>query len=179
MFSQDEAGGSGRGGKDDDTRKSADGVIKPSLEPDPNRKPEGKPTEKEPNLDESKKHDIDAENHAAKLLAEYGYGVKQNPSRTEIPANIDSKKYPDYLVEGVPMDCYTPQADTSERNIWITIKDKVEGRQTDGVVLNLDNLSKEKVDGLIAYLQTGDIDIKGIRSIIAVREGEIIVIYPK
>jgi len=177
VFSQDEAGCGGRGGKDDDIRKSADGVIKPSLPPDPNRKPEGKPTDIHLN-DTDPTSGIRPENDAAVTLAQNGWRVEQNPDPSKLPDHIRASGHePDYIIEGVVMDCYTPQSDTKMGSIWETIRKKVDGNQADGVVLNLDNRSDS--DAVIKYLTSGDIGIQGIHAIIVVKGGSTFLIYPR
>ena len=74
------------------------------------------------------------------------------------------------------MDCYTPQSTASVRNIWDNIRSKVERGQADGVVLNLE--SRTDMSEIIEFLTNGDIGIQGIRTIIVVKDGKAVVIYP-
>ncbi|MGA5304152.1 hypothetical protein ACPCHT_29820 [Nucisporomicrobium flavum] len=80
----------------------------------------------------------------AGLLAANGYRVKQNPTSEEVArARQDSGDVgdpnadPDYLIEGRVFDCYAPATNTSVRNVWTYVKKKVLRKQTQRVVVNL------------------------------------------
>ncbi|CAG1013291.1 hypothetical protein ANRL4_04897 [Anaerolineae bacterium] len=111
------------------------------------------------------------------MLAQNGWRIEQNPDPSKLPKRIqESKKKPDYIVEGIVMDCYAPGGEKPMDGIWQVIRGKVEGNQAQGVVLNLDN--RPDADAVIKYLTTGDIGIQGIRAIIVVKDGTARVIYP-
>lgn len=75
---------------------------------------------------------LEKENRAAEILAINGYVVEQNP---EIEG---TEKKPDYKIEGVVFDCYSPAESTAARNIVSAIHKKVRAGQTQRIVLNLD-----------------------------------------
>jgi hypothetical protein len=122
--------GTGAGG-------SARPLTRPSLPPDPNRRPEGAPTEVERGSSGTTQTGIRGENDAAIVLARGGYRVRQNP-----PPKPNGRR-PDYAIEGDYWDCYTvlPGTGNVER-IRKSIKSKVNpksGRpQAARIVLNLD-----------------------------------------
>jgi hypothetical protein len=92
----------------------------------------GRPTN--PNANDKKPENMRAlerENESARILAENGYDVEQNP------ASINRKK-PDYKLNGEYADCYAPSTN-KVRNIRDTIARKVNEGQADRIVLNLDD----------------------------------------
>ncbi|WP_434744040.1 hypothetical protein [Micromonospora sp. SH-82] len=87
---------------------------------------------------------MELENDCADVLADKGYQVHQNPSSTEIGSarrhTGDSgagEKEPDYLIEGHVFDCYSPSTRIPVRNVWSQVRNKVDKRQTERVVINL------------------------------------------
>jgi len=74
---------------------------------------------------------IEHENESARVLAENGYDVEQNPT------SINRKK-PDYKLNGEYADCYAPSTDKA-RNIRDNIAKKVNEEQAERIVLNLDD----------------------------------------
>ncbi|MGW0435512.1 CdiA C-terminal domain-containing protein [Micromonospora sp. NPDC003197] len=78
------------------------------------------------------------------MVAGKGFRVHQNPTRQEI-AEARSKtgdsgkpdKDPDYLIEGLVFDCYSPTPPKPVRGIWTEVSEKVASKQTQRVVLNL------------------------------------------
>lgn len=83
---------------------------------------------------------LEKENRAAEILAINGYVVKQNP---EIEG---TEKKPDYKIEGVVFDCYSPAKSTAARNIVSAIDKKVRAGQTQRIVLNLDGWLGDEVE---------------------------------
>ncbi|MFV2116793.1 hypothetical protein ACFHW0_31330 [Micromonospora sp. LOL_025] len=87
---------------------------------------------------------LELENQCADIVADRGYQVHQNPTKQEI-AEARSRtgdtgevaKDPDYLIEGLVFDCYSPRPSRAVRGIWTGVSDKVASQQTQRVVLNL------------------------------------------
>jgi hypothetical protein len=87
---------------------------------------------------------LERENDCADVPAGAGYRVHQNPTRAEVAdarrrtGDIGgSDKSPDYLIEGHVFDCYSPRQGRSVRNVWSEVRKKIDGEQTQRVVLNL------------------------------------------
>jgi hypothetical protein len=93
--------------------------------------PIGEPTINEPNQPARKKRAIAIENDSARILANKGYNVVQNP---KVPG---VEKNPDYLIEGNVFDCYAPEEGTPAENIVKAMNRKVGEKQADRIVLNL------------------------------------------
>jgi hypothetical protein len=107
------------------------------------------------------------ENESARILAENGYDVEQNP------ASINRKK-PDYKLNGEYADCYAPS--TSEPfNIVRSIAKKVNEEQATRIVLNLDD-SQVALEALRTMLLENP--IAGLKEIIMLRGGRIVLVYP-
>lgn len=107
-------------------------------------RPTGPRTRIAPNADDSTRRSLELENDCADVLADKGYQVHQNPSSTEIGSarrhTGDSgagEKEPDYLIEGHVFDCYSPSTRIPVRNVWSQVRNKVDKRQTERVVINL------------------------------------------
>jgi len=78
--------------------------TKPSRKPNPNAKPDGKPTQIGPNAKKPQRKTLEAENEAAQIFAKNGYHIEQQPK--VLPRDgIDPKKNPDYRIEGEIFDC--------------------------------------------------------------------------
>jgi hypothetical protein len=107
------------------------------------------------------------ENESAILLAEAGYLVEQNPS-------VPGSKKPDYKIEGKIFDCYAPETPDAY-NIVETIRRKVGRRQSDRIVLNLDD-SQVTIDTMIEQLNNNP--IANLQEIIIVSDGSIIEFFP-
>jgi hypothetical protein len=146
--------------------------IQPSNSPDPKAKPRGPRTQRSPNdRDPTNKRSADGEDRAADVLAQYGYDVEQVP-----PSKQHGKKQADYKVEGKDMDCVTPAKNTSNRNIWDRVREKVDLKQTNRVVLNLEDWS-----GDVAALkkQFADWPIEGLEEVIIItKQGSVQHIFP-
>jgi hypothetical protein len=108
------------------------------------------------------------ENESARLLAENGYDVEQSP-----PTNIYNKR-PDYKINGEYADCYAPSTD-NPRSIRDTIARKVNEKQADRIVLNLDDSQVE-----LGTLKTRLLEdpITDLKEIIVLKGEKIINFYP-
>jgi len=129
------------------------GGTRPAGQPDhfttrttgePGGVPDGPSTLIRPGQKGEGRRSLERENLTATLLAEMGYRVKQNPTAVEVAQarrvtgdDGDPNLNPDYLVEGRVFDCYAPGHLTSVRNVWTEVKKKVLRRQTQRVVVNL------------------------------------------
>ncbi|MFI6262204.1 hypothetical protein [Micromonospora sp. NPDC051006] len=77
-------------------------------------------------------------------MADRGYRVHQNPTTKEIAEarlkvgdSGESRRDPDFLLEGLVFDCYSPTSDKAVRGVWSEVRGKIEKSQTQRVVLNL------------------------------------------
>ncbi|WP_309894411.1 hypothetical protein [Archangium sp.] len=111
---------------------------------------------------------IERENESARLLAENGYDVEQNP-----PANWKGKK-PDYKLNGEYADCYAPRTD-NPRSILYTVAEKVNTGQARRIVLNLDD-SQVRLDALRKQLLADP--ITELKEIIVIKDKKLIPFYP-
>ncbi|MEU6246547.1 hypothetical protein [Glycomyces sp. NPDC047010] len=145
-------------------------VTRPRFAPDPDRRPSGPPTELQGTA--SNKEDLRRENEAAKVLAEAGYDIEQNPATTS------SGKNPDYLIQGEIWDCYSPRG-SSTRTIHTAIREKVgrggEDQQADRIVLNLDASGASPAE-IRARLERSP--IRRLREIKIVKGGKVTQFYP-
>ena len=83
---------------------------------------------------------------------------------------------PDYLIEGVVFDFYSPAENTKVRNVASVIEEKVMQKgQAERVVLNLDDWNGN-VDELVRQLN--DYPIEGLKEVIIVYNGTVRSIYP-
>ncbi|MFY0578284.1 hypothetical protein ACN28S_31760 [Cystobacter fuscus] len=128
----------------------------------------GQPEEPHPNDDQETTRGRIRENESARTLAENGYDVEQNPLR-----KVNGKK-PDYKLNGEYADCYAPSTN-NPRSIRDTIARKVNQRQADKIVLNLDD-SQVTVDALMQQLAKDP--IADLKNLIVVKGGRIILLYP-
>ncbi|MGE4513886.1 MAG: hypothetical protein AB7E26_08770 [Chryseobacterium sp.] len=132
----------------------------------PSAKPSGIITKIPKIADNVTRISLELENEAAEILAKNGFEIEQNP-------NISGTlKKPDYKIEGKIFDCYSPnKKNTSVRNIWSSIEDKVLKEQTKRIVLNL------KIwEGDVAKLQSqfSEWAIEGLDEVIYItKEGKI------
>ncbi len=133
----------------------------------PGGKPSGLPTPLRDNDDAATRRSLMRENESAILLAEAGYLVEQNPS-------VSGRKKPDYKIEGKIFDCYAPTTKNAY-NIVDTIREKVEGGQSDRIVLNLDD-SQVGPDALVEELNS--IPIPKLQEILIVSDASIIEFFP-
>lgn len=144
--------------------------IKPSKMYDADAKPRGTQTRITNKMDDETKRSLERENEAAKIIAQNGYDIEQNPDVEGTSRN------PDYKIEGKIFDCYSPAEKTKIRNVAGTIEEKVIKKgQADRVVLNINDW-KGDVDALVKQLN--DYPIQGLKEVIVVHNGNVISIYP-
>lgn len=83
---------------------------------------------------------------------------------------------PDYLIEGVVFDFYSPAENTKVRNVASVIEEKVMQKgQAERVVLNLDDWNGN-VDELVRQLN--DYSIEGLKEVIILYNRTVRSIYP-
>ncbi|HYO60165.1 MAG TPA: hypothetical protein VEU50_46170 [Archangium sp.] len=129
----------------------------------------GRPTRPGPNEnDKGNLRAIERENESARLLSEKGYNVEQNP-----PPNRYGK-YPDYKINGDYADCYAPST-SDPHNILRAIGKKVNERQADRIVLNLDD-SQVTLEALGKQLLEDP--IADLKEIIVIANRQIILFFP-
>jgi hypothetical protein len=113
---------------------------------------------------------IDRQNEAADLLAAEGYDVKLLPENiTDNPYGLKSGKFPDYLIDGVPFDCYSPDT-LSVRNIWSVIADDKTINQAKRIILNLDDY-KGSMDAIA--IQFNQWKITTLDELLIIKDGKI------
>lgn|GEM_PF-3343488 len=89
----------------------------------------GPPTRIPPLSDEATTRSLVLENQSAIALAKHGFEVVQNPV-------VPGPKNPDYLINGQIFDNYAPSTG-NVRNMATYISEKVQGGQTNNMVVNL------------------------------------------
>jgi hypothetical protein len=128
----------------------------------------GQPKQPRPTDDKETTRGRVRENESARLLAENGYDVEQNP-----PPRSNLKE-PDYKLNGEYADCYAPSTD-NPRNILDAIAKKVNKGQADRIVLNLED-SQVTLKALQQELLENP--ITNLKEIILIRDGKIILFHP-
>jgi hypothetical protein len=129
----------------------------------------GRPTRPGPDADDETKRGILRENESARLLADNGYHVEQNPPRRS------NGKEPDYKIDGEYADCMAPST-ASARNIAGRIKkEKVDRGQADRIILNLED-SSVTIEAMKKQLL--DWPIPGLKQVIAIKDGRVILLFP-
>ncbi len=128
----------------------------------------GSPTRPRPKADEATRKGIERENESARLLAENGYDVEQNPSPRS------NGKEPDYKINGEYADCYAPRT-SNPRSILDTVAGKVNEKQADRIVLNLDD-SQVTLEALQKQLLENP--IPDLKEIIVLKNGRVILFHP-
>ncbi|PTL83158.1 hypothetical protein [Vitiosangium sp. GDMCC 1.1324] len=111
---------------------------------------------------------VERENESARLLAENGYDVEQNP-----PTNGKGKN-PDYKLNGEYADCYAPRTD-NPRNILTTIAEKANTDQADRIILNLED---SQVDLGALKKQLLENPIANLKEIIIIKGKKITLFHP-
>ena len=101
---------------------------------------------------------ITRENESARVLANYGKKVEQNPP------TLPNGRNPDYLINGEVWDNYAPTS-SNVRNIWSEVGKKVKKEQAPNVVVNL-NGSKTEVKDVIK--QFDKYPIQGLEKVIII-----------
>ncbi|HEX5749903.1 MAG TPA: hypothetical protein VFZ09_26970 [Archangium sp.] len=129
----------------------------------------GRPSRPGPKADDETRRGITRENESARVLADNGYHVDQNPTPRR------NGKEPDYKIDGEYADCMAPST-SSARNIAGRIKkEKVERGQADRIILNLDD-STVTIDAMKKQLL--DWPIPGLKQVIAIKDGKVILLFP-
>lgn len=118
----------------------------------------GEPTPIGPNDDDATRRAIQRENESAQLLAARGLDVVQNPV-------VAGPKKPDYLINGEIYDHYAPSTD-NVRNIWDSVKEKVEEGQASNIVIGLQD---SDADEEALRRQFADWPIDGLGEVLIVR----------
>lgn len=118
--------------------------TEPSLPPDPTREPHGNPETIKAKADERERTAKTRQHEAARVLAQAGYDVEQQPQITSTDRTRNpwfrGEKNPDYKIEGEIFDCITPRAGTPARNIATRMqREKIERGQAQRIVLNMDD----------------------------------------
>jgi contact-dependent growth inhibition (CDI) system CdiA-like toxin len=128
----------------------------------------GRPKQPRPNDDKETTRGLVRENESARILAENGYDVEQNP------LNKSSIKEPDYKINGEYADCYAPSTD-NPRSIVGTIARKVNTGQAERIVLNL-NDSQVTLESLKKQLSESPID--NLKELIVIKGEKTISFHP-
>ena len=119
---------------------------------------------------------IKRQNEAAQLFANKGFDVEMLPDSSNGNGyGLLNDSCPDYLINGQAFDCYSPNKNTSVRNIWSTVKSKTES-QAGRIVINFDDSNKTLTE-LINQFHTWDIST--LDELFVVKNGEIIRIILK
>lgn len=131
--------------------------------------PRGDPAVINPNDDEATQRSLRRENESAAIIARAGYNIEQNPTPP-----VGSSNKPDYLIEGRIFDCYAPET-VNAYNIVDTIAVKVGKKQTNRIILNLDDstVSIEKIRN-----QLTSTVIPGLEEILIIKNNEIFPFFP-
>ncbi|WP_167350950.1 WXG100 family type VII secretion target [Paenibacillus amylolyticus] len=172
----------GSGGSVGDKKEPGKGIgsprdlIKPSGTPNPEALPSGARTKIPNNADKATKQSLELENDAADQLARSGYRIEQNPKVLDSDG-IDSKRDPDFRIEGRIFDCYAPTENKGIRGIWSEVQEKVViKQQTKNVVINL---TKWSGDDSALLKQFKEWEIQGLEEVIAIKkDGKIISVFP-
>ena len=109
------------------------------------------------------------QNNAARKLAQEGYDVEMLDEKNGGNGyGINPNANPDFLIDNKVFDCYTPGEDTSPQNIKDKIYDKTK-KQSDRIVLNLENKQMKDIDELKNYLleKTKD-DLKRLKELLVI-----------
>ncbi|SDZ69274.1 hypothetical protein SAMN05421736_1593, partial [Evansella caseinilytica] len=125
---------------------------------------------------------IRRQNQTADLFAEKGYDIKM---LDEVDGGNgfgkNSTSNPDFLIEGNPFDCYSPEINTSINNVSRTISKKTKN-QSERIVLNLDDYPADKVDDLISVLlrkTNSNGDLKYLQELFIVKDGTITKVFER
>ncbi|MCL2779677.1 MAG: hypothetical protein FWD73_16930, partial [Polyangiaceae bacterium] len=143
-------------------------VVKPSKSPDANAVPRGRRATFNRKDEPETIRSVGRENEAADVLARNGYEVEQKPT-------VPGDKKPDYRVEGEIFDCYAPKKGTKARGIGTAIEKKVKDKQTERVVLNMNDW-----DGNVESMrkQLTDYPINGLKEVKVVKGKSVINLFP-
>lgn len=129
----------------------------------------GRPSRPGSTADEATKKGIARENESARLLAENGYHVEQNP-----PPKPNGKK-PDYKINGEYYDCMAPST-SNARNVARRIQtEKIDEGQADKIILNLED-SAITLEAM--RQQLAGWPIPGLKQVLAIKDGKVVVLFP-
>lgn len=148
-------------------------TTRPSLPPDPSRRPGGSPARVNKGSQAGNQGDIHSENEAASVLARSGYDIVQNP-----PPKANGKE-PDYYIEGDHWDCYTVSTDNPERvrkSIGKKANPKHGPVQASRIVLNFDSrgpgqgttLTPETIEALLQRKP-----VNGLKEVKVIKDGRV------
>jgi hypothetical protein len=129
----------------------------------------GRPSRPGPESDAETKRGIMRENESARILAENGYHVEQNPLRRS------NGKEPDYKINGEYADCMAPSTSNARNIAWRIKKEKVDRGQADRIILNLDD-SAVTIEAM--KKQILDWPIPDLKQVIAIKDGKVILLFP-
>lgn len=102
--------------------------------------------------------------------------INPTPHLPQIQVASMTTRNPDYLIEGVVFDFYSPAENTKVRNVASVIEEKVMQKgQAERVVLNLDDWNGN-VDELVRQLN--DYSIEGLKEVIILYNRTVRSIYP-
>ena len=107
---------------------------------------------------------------AAELMADRGFLIEHNPA-----SHVPGVRNPDYLLEGIRVDHYSPTAPSSVQVYEGIVNKVVRKQQASRVVVNLDDCPvsvRELQKELLSK------PIQGLEEVITIRAGEIEHIYP-
>lgn len=129
----------------------------------------GRRTVISPNNDAATTRSLLRENESADILVQRGFNVEQNPM-------VAGKKNPDYRINGEVFDNIAPSTSRVE-NIWDRARLKVEGGQTQNVVINMAD-SKATTSSLIQRFDSHP--IPNLQRVIVIdRAGRVQAILPR
>jgi RHS repeat-associated protein len=156
--------------------------TRPSLQPNSNRLPDGFLTEI--NINEKNAVNIESlslENASALTLSRKGYRVKSNPTDEYLQSIGYVKatvKKPDLIVEGRVFDVYSPQK-TSVTDIRKQVKGKVDKKQADRIIVNIDVVreSGKSVDLENLAKKFRNNPVAGLKELIIINNGNVINFY--
>jgi TusA-related sulfurtransferase len=101
-----------------------------------------------------------------------GYDIEMLPERLGGNGHgVTPESNPDYLIDGIAFDCYSPKPTTSVRNIWSTVKGKV-AEQAKRIIINLDDYTGSLDDISNQFYQWNQ-DLQGLEELILVKNGKI------
>jgi hypothetical protein len=155
------------------SRSGGSKITRPSLPPDPDRKPGGPPAHVNKGSQAGNQGDIQSENDAAGVLARSGYEIVQNP-----PPKANGKE-PDYFMEGDYWDCYTVSTDNPERvrkSIGKKANPKHGPVQASRIILNFDSrgpgqgtaLTPETIEALLQRKP-----VSGLKEVKVIKNGRV------
>ncbi|MCL6601561.1 MAG: hypothetical protein K6T94_01710 [Paenibacillus sp.] len=117
---------------------------------------------------------IKRQNETADLFSKNGYDIEMlDEVHGGNGHGINPESNPDYLIEGKPFDCYSPDSKTSIDNVVRALTKKTKN-QSERLVLNLDDCPAEKVNELyeaILRKSNPNGDLKRLQELFIVKDG--------